>query len=82
MDHWRGDKVDARRTEKADKGGCFVVKLVTLNVHKKGEFKVNSGEQNVPAFATFVRLRKGENLHLGAAYRPASEVAGALLQSR
>jgi hypothetical protein len=20
MDHWRGDKVDARRTEKADKG--------------------------------------------------------------
>jgi hypothetical protein len=72
MDHWRGDKADVRRTEKADKGGCLVVKLVTFNQHKKGEFKVTLGEQNVPAFATFVRLRKGENLHLGAAYRPAS----------
>jgi hypothetical protein len=74
--------VDKGGTEKADKGGCFVVKLVTLNVHKKGEFKVNSGEQNVPAFATFVRLRKGENLHLGAAYRPASAQGSALKSVR
>jgi hypothetical protein len=67
-----GHQVDKGGTEKADKGGCLVVKLVTFNRHKKGEFKVTPGEQNVPAFATFVRQRKGENLHLGSAYRPAS----------